>query len=85
MSFITLKEMNNLANKAKEKYEEEKKLSKPKVILESGSYTNDRLISLATNYMIDSEGGREIDSEYGYELVMELVYGKGVWNYLNNL
>ena len=38
-----------------------------------------------TEYLEDTEALREIDTEYAYELLMEVVYGGDVWDYINEI
>lgn len=70
---------------AKEKELEENKKVRPEVTLPNNSSSNRVLISLAEDYMDDEESGKEIDTQFAYETLMEVVYGKDVLDYINSL
>ncbi|AFN37444.1 hypothetical protein pp2_211 [Vibrio phage phi-pp2] len=44
-----------------------------------------RLVNLAKSYLEDELQDREIDTQYAYEEIMMLVYGKDVFDKLNRL
>ncbi|CAH9013582.1 conserved hypothetical protein [Vibrio phage 249E41-1] len=60
-------------------------MSTPKVILKCNSGVNTELVSLAESYMQDEEQGRDIDTQWAYELLMKSVYGEDVFDYINSL
>ena len=81
--------VKNLSSKelfalAKKKLEEEESL-KPKVLLDSNSSVNLAMISLAESYLKDKLDGGEVDTQYAYEFIMESVFGKDIFTYINNL
>lgn len=49
------------------------------------SSVNTKLISLAQLYMKELQEGNEVDTQDAFELLMETVYGEGVWKHINNL
>jgi len=85
-----MKDFNNLTSAqlyklAKEKELEENTKVRPKVVLPNNSPSNAVLIALAEDYMNDEEAGQEIDTQYAYEALMEIVYGEDVFEYTNSL
>ena len=70
---------------AEKKRIEEQLSSRPCVTLCSSSAVNNEMINLAESYMKDIESGREVDTEYAFELLMKLVYGEYVFEYINTL
>lgn len=70
---------------AREKEISENKVSRPKVVLNNNCSENIELIALAESYMDDEEEGREVDTNFAYEALMEVVYGKGIFDYINSL
>ena len=85
-----MKDFNNLTSAelyklAKEKELEENTKVRPKVVLPNNSPSNITLIVLAEDYMNEEESGQEIDTQYAYETLMTVVYGEGVFDYINSL
>ena len=70
---------------AKEKELEENIKVRPKVVLPNNSFSNITLITLAEDYMHEEEAGQEIDTQWAYETLMTVVYGEGVFDYINSL
>lgn len=70
---------------AKEKELEENTRVRPKVVLLNNSPPNAVLIALAEDYMNEEEAGQEIDAQWAYETLMTVVYGEGVFDYINSL
>ena len=60
-------------------------MKRPNVVLKCNSGTKTELVSMAESYMEDEELGREIDSHYAYELLMKVMYGEDVFDYINSL
>lgn len=69
---------------AKQRELEEKPV-RPDVILPNNCDSNIELINLAKSYMDDEEAGYEVDTQFAYEALMEIVFGKDVFTYINNL
>ncbi len=70
---------------AEQKAEEEKRLARPKPLLDKQDPLHNELMLLSESYLDDAERGREIDTYHAYELLMGLVYSDRVWDYINNL
>ncbi len=69
---------------AKKKLAEEETI-KPKVILNSNSSVNLAMISLAEVYLTERLEGRELDTQWAYELIMKSVFGNDIFTYIDNL
>ena len=69
---------------AKQRELEEKPV-RPDIILPNDCDSNIELINLAKSYMDDEEAGYEVDTQFAYEALMEIVFGKDVFQYINNL
>ena len=70
---------------AEEKQKEEALTLRPQVVLPCTTPLNCKLVRLAGDYLEDTEELREIDTEYAYQLLMEVVYGDDVWDYINEI
>lgn len=84
-----MKNINNMTSQelyalAKQRELEEKPV-RPDIILPNNCSVNIELISLAESYMNDEEDGREVDTQFAYETLMEIVYGRDVFEYINNI
>ena len=83
-------DINSLTSEELYKLAKKKSLSemankRPNVLLESNSSENNKIISLAENYMAEEEAHYEIETQWAYELLMQLVYGEDVFDYINAL
>lgn len=78
---MTSKELYALA---KQRELEEKPVC-PDIILPNDCDSNIRLINLAKSYLEDEEDGREVDTQFAYETLMETVYGRDVWVYIDSV
>lgn len=63
----------------------EEKPVRPDIILPNDCDSNIRLINLAKSYLEDEEDGREVDTQFAYETLMEIVYGRDVWEYTDGV
>ena len=59
--------------------------NRPKVSCSVNSGDVKDLVDLAEQYLKYEENHNEVDPQYAYEALMEFVYGKEVWDYINNL
>lgn len=78
---MTSQELYTLAKQR----ELEERLVRPDIILPNDCDSNIQLISLAESYMDDEEDGREVDTQFAYETLMETVYGRDVWVYIDSV
>lgn len=68
---------------AKEKELQEKR-TRPEALCKFNNDVANKLIKFAEIYMKKEEEGDEIETQYAYEALMELVYGEKVWDYINS-
>lgn len=57
----------------------------PDIILDNNCDLHIGMVRLAERYLEQEQQGYEIDPQFAYELLMEAVYGYGVFDYINSL
>lgn len=82
--------LNNLSSEdlfalAKQKQTEEKLNSRPKAVFTPTTEVEEKLIKWGEDNLKEYEQGVEIDPQYTLEFVMELVFGKDIYDYINTL
>lgn len=70
---------------AENKRKEEERLILPKVKCYINSGSMHALVDMAESYLKDEIVGNEVDTQYAYELLMEHVYGDGIWDYIEGV